>query len=100
MRTAEAALEEARRFFREEVAPRAQEIDASTEAVGEALHGLCDRELMALKRPTEFGGPEMSEPLFRVYQEEIARTSGALAFLTTQHQSAVSMIARGENPGL
>jgi alkylation response protein AidB-like acyl-CoA dehydrogenase len=55
---------------------------------------------MALKRPAEFGGPEMPEPLFRVYQEEIARTSGALAFLTTQHQSAVSMIARGENPGL
>jgi alkylation response protein AidB-like acyl-CoA dehydrogenase len=100
MRTAEEALAEAKRFLREEVSPRAQEMDQDVEALRRAVDGLCQRELMALKRPEEFGGPDMAEPLFREYQEEIARYSGALAFLTTQHQSAVSMIGRGENPGL
>lgn len=58
---------------------------------------MCERELMALKRSREFGGPEISEESFRKFQEEIARTSGSLAFLTTQHQSAVSMLSRSEN---
>lgn len=100
MRTAEAALEEAKRFLREEISPRAQEMDTDGEVLRWAVDGLCERELMALKRPIEFGGPDMPEPLFRDYQEEIARASGSLAFLTTQHQSAVAMIGRGENPEL
>lgn len=97
MRTAEQALDIAKRFLQEEIVPKAQEIDQHAAAIREAVDGLCRHELMALKRPAEFGGPAMPEPLFREYQEEIARASGALAFLTTQHQSAVSMIANGEN---
>ncbi|MEZ0326623.1 MAG: acyl-CoA dehydrogenase family protein [Fimbriimonas sp.] len=93
-------LNQALAYLREEVAPRAQEIDRDIEAVRWAVQGLCDRNLMALKRPAEFGGPELPEPLFREFQEECARTSGSLSFLQTQHQSAVSMIARGENTGL
>lgn len=100
MRTPIEALEEAQRFLRDEVAPRAQEIDQDPEALRWAMEGLCARDLMALKRPAEFGGPDMPEILFREYQEEIARRSGTLAFLTTQHQSAVGMIARGDNPDL
>lgn len=95
MKTAEAAFEEALRFFRVEVAPRAQEIDQDPAALLEVVRQMCERNLMALKRPMEFGGPEMPEPMFRIYQEEVARTSGALAFLTTQHQSAVAILARG-----
>ncbi|AIE85639.1 acyl-CoA dehydrogenase family protein [Fimbriimonas ginsengisoli] len=100
MRSAEAALEESKRYFREEVAPKAQLIDQDPAMVAEAMRGLCERDLMALKRPAKFGGPEMSEPMFREYQEEIARTSGALAFLTTQHQSAVAMLSSCENQDL
>lgn len=100
MRTAEQALDEAVAYLRTEVAPQAQAIDADPEALRVALAGLAARDLMAMKLPTEFGGPAMPEPLFRVFQEEVARTSGALAFLQTQHQSAVSMIARGENAEL
>lgn len=37
---------------------------------------------------------------FRRFQEEVARASGALAFLQTQHQSAVSMIAKSHNEQL
>ena len=59
MRTAEAALDEAKRFFREEVAPRAQEIDSDPVAIGEVLRGLCERELMAL--PARFFGLSVDE---------------------------------------
>src|SRR5207253_10610614 len=34
------------------------------------------------------------------FQEECARASGALAFLQTQHQSAVGMVARSQNDAL
>jgi len=94
------ALDEAKRFLKEEVAPKAQLIDTDLSA----LHSVVDRmgglNLLALKRPEKYGGPEMSEQLFRIFQEETARTSGTLAFLTTQHQSAVAMIAGGDNEGL
>jgi alkylation response protein AidB-like acyl-CoA dehydrogenase len=93
-------LERALTFLREEVAPKAQEIDRDPDAVRWALNGLCERGLMALKRPQEYGGPELPEPLFREFQEECARTSGSLSFLQTQHQSAVSLISRGENQKL
>lgn len=96
----QAILESAVAFLREEVSPRANEIDRDVEALRWALDGLCERGLMALRRPKEFGGPGFSEPMFREFQESVARYSGSLAFLQTQHQSAVSMIAKGENEGL
>lgn len=88
------------KILREEVAPNAEQIDLHPEALRKALHLLCQNDLMALRRPAKYGGPEVSEPAFREFQESIARYSGSLAFLQTQHQSAVSMIARSENEDL
>ena len=93
----EPILESALQYLNEEVRPRSQLIDQDVEALRRALRGLCDRELMALKRPIEFGGPAVSEADFRTFQEEVARVSGSLAFLQTQHQSAVSMLAKSGN---
>ncbi len=90
----------AEKYLREEVAPHANEIDRNPEALRKALQGLCDLKLMALRRPAEYGGPGVSESEFRQFQELVARTSGSLAFLQTQHQSAVSMISRSENEPL
>lgn len=87
-------------YLRECVTPRAADIDLDPDALGVALQGLCDRGLMALKRPTKYGGPDLGEAAFRQFQEEIARASGSLAFLQTQHQSAVSLIAKGDNQAL
>ena len=87
-------------YLRDQVAPRAAEIDANTAAVASALHGLQALDLMALRRPAAYGGPEVSESDFREFQEEAARASGTFAFLQTQHQSAVGMIARSENESL
>ena len=93
-------LHEAKRFLAEEVKPVAELIDRDSEALHKVVLRMGELNLLALKRPDKFGGPAMSEILFRTFQEEIARTSGTLAFLTTQHQSAVSMIANGENDSL
>jgi alkylation response protein AidB-like acyl-CoA dehydrogenase len=87
-------LEVAEEFLVNYVAPRANLIDGDVEELRVALQGLCDRKLMALRRPVEFGGPELNETSFRMFQEAVARRSGSLAFLQTQHQSAVSMVAK------
>jgi alkylation response protein AidB-like acyl-CoA dehydrogenase len=96
----EEILQSAKKFLREEVAPNAWEIDFSREALKKALDGLASRNMMALRRPEEYGGPGISEASFRDFQESVARYSGALAFLQTQHQSAVSMISKSDNQAL
>ena len=93
-------LQSAEDYLMNEVKPRANDIDGDPEMLREALRGLCERELMAIRRPAEFGGPGLDEMSFRCYQESVARASGSLAFLQTQHQSAVSMINKGDNEGL
>ncbi|HWA82309.1 MAG TPA: acyl-CoA dehydrogenase family protein, partial [Fimbriimonadaceae bacterium] len=96
----EAVLEAAEAFLSGEVGPKAQEIDRDPEALRWALRGLCERNLMALRRPAEYGGPGIGEEAFRHFQESCARYSGALSFLQTQHQSAGSMIAKSPNIAL
>ena len=96
----EQTLVDAVAFLRDEVAPRANEIDMDLGALRWALDALCARGLMSLRRPMEYGGPGFSEAQFRDFQEAVARYSGSLAFLQTQHQSAASMIAKGENEAL
>ena len=93
-------LQQAIQYLHEEVRPHAETIDQDVKALQGAVDGLCSLNLMAMKRPLEYGGPAMSEDLFRTFQEEVARVSGALAFLQTQHQSEVSMISKIENEDL
>lgn len=85
-------------FLRTEVAPRAQELDQSPDALADVMRKFAAAGLMSLRRPKEFGGPEISEADFRDFQQEAARASGVFAFLQTQHQSGVAMIARGASP--
>lgn len=98
--TTEEILKLAEEFLRSEVGPKANLIDSDSTALGLALKGLCDRNLMALKRAPEYGGPAVDEVSFRTFQESVARYSGSLAFLQTQHQSAVNMIGKCENEEL
>ncbi len=87
-------LQAALKYFEDEIRPNAYAIDHDPKAMFAAFEGLKQRGLLALKRSDEFGGPALSEADFRRFQEEIARHSGALAFLQTQHQSAVSLISK------
>jgi alkylation response protein AidB-like acyl-CoA dehydrogenase len=93
-------LDQALDFLQTVVKPRAQEIDRDPEALREVLAEMGKRNLMALKRPVEYGGPGLDEPAFRRFQEEIARASGSLAFCQTQHQSATAMLSKSDSSEL
>lgn len=87
-------------FFEGYVRPRAEAIDRDPAALGEALDEMGRRGLLAMKRPEKYGGPNLPDSEYRLFQEESARVSGALSFLMTQHQSAVSLIAKSDNEAL
>lgn len=93
-------LDLAESYLRESVAPLASEIDRDPEVLRDALKGLGDRSLLALRVPQFWGGAEVSEVTFRSFQQLIPRYSGALAFLQTQHQSAGGLLATSENESL
>jgi kynurenine formamidase/alkylation response protein AidB-like acyl-CoA dehydrogenase len=84
-------------FLRSQVAANANTIDSSSDALFLALRELGSLNLLALWIPVKWGGREISETNFGEFQELIARYSGALAFLQTQHQSAAGMLAVSKN---
>ncbi|MBD0361659.1 MAG: acyl-CoA/acyl-ACP dehydrogenase [Coleofasciculus sp. C3-bin4] len=96
----QALLDLAESHLRESVAPVASEIDENPLALKEALQGLGDRSLLALRVPKSWGGAEVSEETYRRFQQLVPRYSGALAFLQTQHQSAAEMLTNSENESL
>ena len=79
------------------ISPQAALIDRQPAALKEALQAMGARCLLALRVPEKCGGAGMSELGFRHFQMLVARYSGALAFLQTQHQSAASMLAVSTN---
>ncbi len=93
-------LELAESYLRESVAPLASEVDSDSEVLRDALKGMGDRFLLALRVPKAWGGSELSEETYRRFQQLVPRYSGALAFLQTQHQSAGEMLANSENDSL
>lgn len=96
----QALLDLAESYLRESVAPVASEIDENPLALKEALQGLGNRSLLALRVPKSWGGAEVSEETYRRFQQLVPRYSGALAFLQTQHQSAAEMLTNSENESL
>ncbi|NEU76741.1 cyclase [Hassallia byssoidea VB512170] len=82
-------------FLLQEVAPKANEIDSNPQALYQALQGLGKLGLLALR-----GEKQLSEATFGDFQELIARYSGALAFVQTQHQSAAAMLSTSNNSTL
>ena len=93
-------LEVAETYFREIVAPQAAAIEREPEALREALQGMGDRALLAIRVPKSWGGSQLSELDFLRFQIMVARYSGALAFLQTQHQSAGSLLEASPNQSL
>lgn len=90
-------LSEIDRLLEDQIDPIANACDADSGALAVALEVLVKNGLMALRRPAQFGGPEWSDSDFRQFQVLVASHSGALAFLQTQHQSAVSLLSKSEN---
>ena len=81
----------------EEIQPIANEIDRNSQVLKTALEKMGDRSWLALKVPVELGGSGLNELEYRLTQVELARISGALTFLQTQHQSAASMLSKSNN---
>jgi alkylation response protein AidB-like acyl-CoA dehydrogenase len=96
----QALLDLAESYLRESVAPVASEIDENPLALKEALQGMGDRSVLALRVPKSWGGAEVSEETYRRFQQLVPRYSGALAFLQTQHQSAAEMLTNSDNESL
>ena len=84
----------------EEIKPIANELDGNSSKLKTTLKAMGDRSWLALKVPVELGGSGLSELDYRLTQVELARVSGALTFLQTQHQSAASMLGNSQNKSL
>ena len=93
-------LKVAEDYLREKVAPIAEKIDRDPETLQEALKRMGDRCLLALRVPKTWGGAQFSQLDYRRFQMSIARYSGALAFLQTQHQSAAWFLVNSDNKSL
>ena len=87
-------------WMRSEIAPLAQRIDQTPSVLFQVFRTLGDRNLLALRLPESKGGMGWNEQTTSQFQILIASYSGALAFLATQHQSALRMIERSNNEAL
>jgi alkylation response protein AidB-like acyl-CoA dehydrogenase len=95
-----AFLAAVRLYLQDAIAPIANRIDSDPVALRSALQGLGDRQWLALRVPQQWGGAEIDPPSFYQFQEQLARFSGALAFLQTQHQSAGMALVKSQNESL
>lgn len=93
-------LSETEAWLKAEVKPIANELDQDPLLLQSAYDAMAERGLLALRVPAEFGGPETPEDVFREFQELMARYSGSLAFLQTQHQSAANILMKSTNQAL
>ena len=84
-------------FLKSQIAPQANQLDRHPEALKSALRQMGDRSWLGLKAPLELGGTGLSEAEYRRLQISMARASGALTFLQTQHQSAVAKLAHSDD---
>ncbi|MGJ3248505.1 MAG: acyl-CoA dehydrogenase family protein [Elainellaceae cyanobacterium] len=100
MDSAAQLLAQATSYLHESVAPYATDIDHHPQALLNALKGLGDRSLLGLKTPAGWHGSDVDAKTFYEFQELVSRHSGALAFLQTQHQSAVAKLAQSANEPL
>jgi alkylation response protein AidB-like acyl-CoA dehydrogenase len=78
----------------------ANQLDRNSAALRRALKHLGKHSLLALQIPQSLGGAGFNKSDYGLWQIAIARYSGALAFLQTQHQSAGLFLAASNNQTL
>jgi alkylation response protein AidB-like acyl-CoA dehydrogenase len=93
-------LIEAEDWLKSEVKPIANQLDGDPALLAEVYKSMANKGWLALRVPVSQGGPGISEEVFREFQELIARYSGALAFLQTQHQSCANILMKSTNDDL
>ncbi|MEM7757746.1 MAG: acyl-CoA dehydrogenase family protein [Cyanobacteria bacterium P01_A01_bin.40] len=90
-------LQQIESFLHRKILPLANQIDVDPDTLKLALKQMGDRSWLALKVPPELGGSGLNEAEYGRIQISLARVSGALTFLQTQHQSAVAKLAQSSN---
>ncbi|MEM8502697.1 MAG: acyl-CoA dehydrogenase family protein [Cyanobacteria bacterium P01_D01_bin.1] len=93
-------LTELEAYLESQVVPVAQRLDREPGQLFSAFLALGSKGWLAPKLPdtdSSIGGLGLSSSEYQWFQSAIARQSGALAFLQTQHQSAASLLLSGEN---
>ncbi len=98
-------LSELEAYLESQVVPVAQRLDREPDQLFAAFLALGSKGWLAPKLPStehglSIGGLGLDSSEYQEFQSAIARCSGALAFLQTQHQSAASLIISGENETL
>lgn len=76
-----------REFAEREIAPRAEEIDATDEFPHDLFRRLADVGLLGLPFPAEYGGSDADYHAMVIALEEIARVSGSMAITLDAHTS-------------
>lgn len=84
-------------YLQQSVSPYAAIVDSDPDALKKAIIGLGKLNLLALRVESSWGGMDVNQDIFHAFQELVARYSGALAFLQTQHQSAATMLGQSQN---
>ncbi|MGB3670224.1 MAG: acyl-CoA dehydrogenase family protein [Phormidesmis sp.] len=82
------------------VKPEANRLDHDSPALFNAFYALGKRGWLIPKAPERWQGLGLSGLDYQQFQQTIARYSGALAFLQTQHQSAASLLLASDNEAL
>lgn len=100
MQARQQPLNLAKSYLNNAVKPNANALDSDAEALKNAVLGLGKLGLLALRVPPSWRGWGVNEEIFQDFQELVARHSGALAFLQTQHQSASVMLVQSQNEPL
>ena len=90
-------LARAETYLKQSVGPEAACLDRDPQALQRALQGLGERQLLGLRVPERWQGADASAIVACEFRETVARYSGALAFIQTQHQSAARMLAQSQN---
>lgn len=82
------------------IPPTPGAMEQNPAALMQGLQSLGERQLLALKVSEALGGKGLSRDDYFVFQRMLTAHSGTLAFTQTQHQTAATFIANGENDAL
>lgn len=93
-------LQQTESYLKQKIYPQANQIDECSKALNQAFKELGELGVLGLRIPQGWGGRQLDAETFFKFQELIARYSGALAFLQTQHQSVAGMLIQSSNTQL
>ena len=88
------------RLLQSSIAPQAAQLDKNLKALHQAFQELGRHNLLGLKVAPEWGGQGWDSRAVYQFTEQLARYSGALVFLQSQHQRCVQELWNSDNLSL